>query len=235
MSNVLGTVTPIKDITELAHKAGAKVMVDAAQSVPNMKVDVQDLDCDFLSFSSHKMVGPTGIGALYVKEEILHVMDPFMGGGEMISTVTKEGSTWADIPHKFEPGTPNMAGAFGLAAAIEYLENIGMDNISNYKNKLTQYTIERMQTIDGLKVFGNAKIRGSAISFEIKNVHPFDLAQYLDQSDGIAIRSGHHCAQPLMESLSVSGTSRASLYFYNTFQEVDIFIGALHKAIKFFS
>lgn len=234
MSNVLGTVTPIKEIAEYAHKNGVLLMVDGAQSVPNMKVDVKDLGCDFLSFSSHKMVGPTGIGALYIKEELMNKMDPFMGGGEMISNVTKEQSTWADIPYKFEPGTPNMAGAFGFSAAIDYLEKIGMENISTYKTRITQYALDGLNRVEGLRVFGNAKNRGSAISFEVKNVHPFDLAQYLDQT-GIAIRSGHHCAQPLMHRLNVSGTSRASLYFYNTFQEIDIFIIALQKAIKFFS
>jgi cysteine desulfurase/selenocysteine lyase len=234
MSNVLGTVNPVKQICELAHSHGIKVLVDAAQSVPGMKTDVQLLDCDFLSFSSHKMVGPTGMGVLYAKQELLHEMDPFMGGGEMISTVSKEGSTWADIPHKFEPGTPNIAGVFGLSAAVDYLKNIGMDNIATYKNRITRYAMDNMERIKGLTIFGHSTNRGSAIAFKLNDIHPFDLAQYLDQS-GIAIRSGHHCAQPLMKRMNVSGTSRASLYFYNTFQEVDIFVENLLKAIRFFS
>jgi cysteine desulfurase / selenocysteine lyase len=233
MSNVLGTINPIKEITEHAHQKEALVLVDAAQSVPNMKVDVRDLDCDFLAFSAHKMIGPTGIGALYAKRELLQEMDPFLGGGEMIETVSKEKITWAAIPHKFEAGTPNIAGAFGFSEAIGYLQKLGMDNIYKYKKRLTQYAIDNMRRIDGVKVYGNAPHRGSAISFRLKNVHPFDLAQFLDQY-GIAIRAGHHCAQPLMKRLDVSATSRASLYFYNTFQEVDIFIDKLEKAIKFF-
>jgi len=234
MSNVLGTINPVKEITAYAHQQNIKVLVDAAQSVPNMKVDVQDLDCDFLTFSAHKMVGPTGIGVLYAKKEILIDMDPFLGGGEMIETVTKEKATWAAIPHKFEAGTPNIAGAFGLSAAIDYLEKLGMNNVYMYKKRLTNYAIDTMNRIDGLKIYGTSKERGSAISFRLKNIHPFDLAQFLDQF-GIAIRAGHHCAQPLMKRLDVSATSRASLYFYNTFQEVDIFVDKLEKAVKFFS
>ncbi len=233
MSNVLGTINPIKSIVEQAHEKNIKVLVDAAQSVPNMPVDVQDLDCDFLTFSAHKMLGPTGLGILFVKEEIQQEMNPFLGGGEMIATVTKEGATWADIPHKFEAGTPNIAAAFGFSAAIDYLNMVGMDNIQNYKKRLTNYAMDNMQRVPGLKIFGQAKERGSAISFNLSNVHPFDLAQFLNQN-GIAIRSGHHCAQPLMKRLNVSGTARASFYFYNTFQEVDIFIEKLEKAIHFF-
>jgi len=233
MSNVLGTINPVKEITELAHRQDIKVVVDGAQSVPNMKVDVQDLDCDFLTFSAHKMVGPTGIGVLYAKKEILEDMDPLMGGGEMIETVSKETATWAAIPHKFEAGTPNIAGAFGLSAAIDYLEKIGMHHIYTYKKRLTDYAIDNMKRIAGIKIFGNSKERGSAISFRLQNVHPFDLAQFLDQF-GIAVRAGHHCAQPLMKRLDVSATSRASLYFYNTFQEVDIFVDKLEKAVRFF-
>jgi cysteine desulfurase/selenocysteine lyase len=234
MSNVLGTINPVKEIAAHLHSKDIKILVDGAQSVPNMNVDVQDIDCDFLSFSAHKMVGPTGMGILYARKELLQEMDPFMGGGEMIETVTKENATWAGIPHKFEAGTPNIAGAFGLAAAIDYLKNIGMDNIYAYKNRLTRYAIDNMRRIDGLKIYGNAPARGSAISFRLKNVHPFDLSQFLDQF-GIATRAGHHCAQPLMKKLNVSATSRASLYFYNTFQEVDIFVDKLEQAIKFFA
>jgi cysteine desulfurase / selenocysteine lyase len=233
MSNVLGTINPVKEITENARKKGIKVLVDAAQSVPNMKVDVQELGCDFLTFSAHKMVGPTGIGVLYARKELLEEMDPFLGGGEMIETVSKEKTTWASVPHKFEAGTPNIAGAFGFSAAIDYLQELGMDNIYTYKKRLTSYAIDCMKRINGLKIFGKAPQRGSAISFQLKNVHPFDLAQFLDQF-GVAIRAGHHCAQPLMKRLDVSATSRASLYFYNTFQEVDIFVDKLEKAITFF-
>lgn len=233
MSNVLGTINPVKEIAQMAHQNNIKVMVDAAQSVPNMKVDVQDIECDFLSFSAHKMIGPTGFGVLYGKIDLLENMDPFLGGGEMIETVTKEKTTWADLPHKFEAGTPNIAAAFGLAAAIDYLQNLGMDNIYQYKKRLTNYALDSMKRINGVQIFGNAKNRGSAISFKLENVHPFDLAQFLDQF-GIAIRAGHHCAQPLLKRLNVSATSRASLYFYNTFQEVDIFVEKLEKSVKFF-
>jgi len=233
MSNVLGTINPIKNIVEKAHEKNIKVLVDAAQSVPNMPVDVQDLDCDFLVFSAHKMLGPTGIGVLFAKEDIQHEMNPFLGGGEMIATVTKEGATWADIPHKFEAGTPNIAAGFGLSAAIDYLNQLGMENIQTYKKRLTSYALDSMRRIPGLEIYGQTKDRGSAVSFNIKGVHPFDLAQFLDQN-GIAIRSGHHCAQPLMKRFDVSGTARASFYIYNTFQEVDIFAEKLEKAIDFF-
>ena len=233
MSNVLGTINPVKEVIERAHEQNIKVLVDAAQSVPNIPVDVQDLECDFLVFSAHKMLGPTGLGVLFAKEEILLEMNPFMGGGEMIATVTQEGATWADIPHKFEAGTPNIAGAFGFSAAIDYLNQLGMDNIQAHKKRLTSYAIDAMEGVPGLVIFGHAERRGSAISFNLKGVHPFDLAQFLDQN-GIAIRSGHHCAQPLMDSLGVKGTARASFYIYNTFHEIDTFIAKLKKAVHFF-
>jgi cysteine desulfurase/selenocysteine lyase len=233
MSNVLGTINPVKEIIQKAHSKNIKVLIDAAQSVPNMPVDVQDLDCDFLAFSAHKMLGPTGFGVLYAKEDIQNEMNPFLGGGEMIASVTQKGATWADIPHKFEAGTPNIAGAFGLSAAIDYLNDIGMDNIQTYKKRLTRYAIDAMQRVPGLEIFGQAEERGSVVAFNIKGVHPFDLAQFLDQN-GIAIRSGHHCAQPLMESLNVSSTARASFYIYNTFQEIDVFVEKLEKSIQFF-
>ncbi len=233
MSNVLGTINPVKKIIERAHQQNIKVLIDAAQSVPNMPVDVQNMDCDFLAFSSHKMVGPTGMGVLFAKEDILEEMPPFFGGGEMISSVTKAGSSWAGLPYKFEAGTPNIAGAFGLSGAIDYLEKIGMDNIQSYKTRLTHYAIDAMQRVPGMQIYGKARDRGSAVSFNLEGIHPFDLAQFLDQN-GIAIRAGHHCAQPLMESLGVNGTARASFYIYNTFQEVDIFIEKLKKATDFF-
>lgn len=233
MSNVLGTINPVREIASIAHQSGIKVLVDAAQSVPNMPVSVRDIDCDFLAFSSHKMAGPTGIGVLYGKKELLEEMDPFMGGGEMIATVSTEEATWAEVPHKFEAGTPNIAAAFGLTAAINYLTEIGMENIKKYKDRLTHYAIDAMRRVEGLQIFGNSTERGSAISFRLDDVHAFDLAPFLDQH-GIAIRAGHHCAQPLMKKLNISATARASLYFYNTFQEIDIFVETLKKAKSFF-
>lgn len=233
MSNVLGTINPIEEIIAKAHIHGIKVLVDAAQSVPGIPVDVTKMDCDFMAFSSHKMIGPTGIGVLYAKKELLEEMDPFMGGGEMIETVSTEGSTWAEAPHKFEAGTPNIAGAFGLSAAVDYLEKLSMAAISTYKDRLTHYALDAMRRIKSLHIIGDAPLRGSAISFRMNNVHPFDLAPFLDQH-GIAIRAGHHCAQPLMKKLNVSATSRASLYFYNTFQEIDVFIEMLDRANHFF-
>ncbi len=234
MSNVLGTVNPVKEITHLAHKQGALVLIDGAQAVPSLPVDVQDIDCDFYAFSSHKMVGPTGIGILYAREEWLNRMPPFLGGGEMISEVSLEKSTWADLPHKFEAGTPNIAGAFGLRAAVEYLKNTGMENIQSYEEELTAYAMEKMRAVEGLKLLGTSANRGPALSFVLDKVHPFDLSQFLDQT-GIAIRAGHHCAQPLMKRFGINATARASLYFYNTRDEVDYFVENLNKAIHFFA
>ncbi|MCB9057088.1 MAG: cysteine desulfurase [Calditrichae bacterium] len=233
MSNVLGTVNPVAEIIKKAHSFGIKVLIDAAQSVPGMSVDVTQMDCDFMAFSSHKMMGPTGIGVLYSKKDLLEKMDPFMGGGEMIETVSVEGSSWAEAPHKFEAGTPNIAGAFGLSAAIDYLENLNMQSITAYKDRLTHYALDGMSKIKSLQIIGEAPVRGSAISFRMDGVHPFDLAPFLDQH-GIAIRAGHHCAQPLMKKLNLSATSRASLYFYNTFQEIDVFLEVLDRANHFF-
>ena len=233
-SNVLGTVNPVKQMTAEAHAAGALVLVDAAQSAPQRTVDVQDIGCDFLAFSGHKMMAPTGIGVLYGRTELLYEMDPFMFGGEMISRVTYDSATWADLPQKFEAGTPNIGGAIGLGAAVEYLESLGMDKVAAYEQELTQYTIQTLERIPGLRVFGHAPDRGGAVSFEVEGVHPHDLAQFVDR-DGVAIRAGHLCAQPLMNKLGVPAVSRASVYVYNLREEVDRLATAILKAKEFFA
>lgn len=235
MSNVLGTVNPIESIVERAHDAGALVFVDAAQSVPHMPVDVARLDCDFFAFSGHKMCGPTGIGGLYGRPELLETMDPYMGGGSMIDEVRLDGFTSADIPEKFEAGTPNIAHAIVFGDVVDYLSAVGMEHIHTHERALTDYTIERLEEIDGLTVYGHAPGRGGAISFNLDNMHPSDLSTVLDRQ-GIAIRAGHHCAQPLMRRLGTSygATARASLYFYNTSEEIDTMIGAIHRARHLF-
>jgi cysteine desulfurase/selenocysteine lyase len=233
MSNVLGTINPIKNIIRMAHDRGIPVLLDAAQSVPHLPIDVDFLDCDFLVFSGHKMLGPTGIGALYAKAHHLQNMNPYQGGGEMISSVWLENSTWNEIPHKFEAGTPHIAGAIGFSSAIDYLKNVGMRNITLYEQEITSYAINKMLEIEALTIYGSAPERGSAIAFNIEGIHPHDLAQYTDQL-GIAIRAGHHCAQPIMRKLNLAATARVSFYFYNTFSEVDYFVDALKKAKKLF-
>jgi cysteine desulfurase/selenocysteine lyase len=233
MSNVLGTINPIKNIIRMAHDRGIPVLLDAAQSVPHLPIDVDFLDCDFLAFSGHKMLGPTGIGALYAKAHHLQNMNPYQGGGEMISSVWLENSTWNEIPHKFEAGTPHIAGAIGFSSAIDYLKNVGMRNITLYEQEITSYAINKMLEIEALTIYGSAPERGSAIAFNIEGIHPHDLAQYTDQL-GIAIRAGHHCAQPIMRKLNLAATARVSFYFYNTFSEVDYFVDALKKAKKLF-
>jgi cysteine desulfurase/selenocysteine lyase len=217
----------------MAHDRGVPVMFDAAQSVPHLPVDVGYLDCDFFAFSGHKMLAPTGIGVLYAKSQILENMNPYQGGGEMISSVWLESSTWNEIPHKFEAGTPNIAGAVGLGAAVDYLQNIGMVPITLYEQELTTYALEKMNDIEGMIIYGSAPERGGVISFNLGNIHPHDLAQFLDQ-EGIAVRAGHHCAQPLMRKLDIAATTRISLYLYNTYEEIDIFIDRLYKAQEFF-
>jgi cysteine desulfurase/selenocysteine lyase len=214
MSNVLGTINPIKNIIRMAHDRGIPVLLDAAQSVPHLPIDVDFLDCDFLAFSGHKMLGPTGIGALYAKAHHLQNMNPYQGGGEMISSVWLENSTWNEIPHKFEAGTPHIAGAIGFSSAIDYLKNVGMRNITLYEQEITSYAINKMLEIEALTIYGSAPERGSAIAFNIEGIHPHDLAQYTDQL-GIAIRAGHHCAQPIMRKLNLAATARVSFYFYN--------------------
>ena len=233
MSNVFGTINPIKRIIRMAHDRGVPVLLDAAQSVPHLPVDVEFLDCDFLAFSGHKMLGPTGIGVLYAKSQILENMNPYQGGGDMISSVWLEDATWNEIPYKFEAGTPNIAGAIGLAAAVEYLEKIGMINLALYEQDLTTYALEKMQTLKDIIIYGSAPERGGVISFNLDAVHPHDLSQFLDQQ-GIAVRAGHHCAQPIMRKLNIAATARISLYFYNTREEIDYCVQQLQEAVKFF-
>ncbi|BDG45926.1 MULTISPECIES: cysteine desulfurase [Parageobacillus] len=232
VSNVLGTINPIKEIARVAHQRGAVLVVDAAQSAPHMKIDVQDLDCDFLAFSGHKMCGPTGIGVLYGKRELLEKMEPVEFGGEMIDFVDLYESTWKELPWKFEGGTPIIAGAIGLGAAIDFLEEIGLDNIAAHEQELAQYALERLSAIDGLTIYG-PKHRGGLVTFNIEGVHPHDVATVLD-AEGIAVRAGHHCAQPLMKWLNVTATARASFYLYNTKEEIDQFVGALQKTKEYF-
>ena len=235
-SNVLGTINPVKEIGRIAHRNGAIFLVDAAQSVPHMAVDVRDIDCDFAAFSGHKMLGPTGIGVLYGKSENLRAMPPFLGGGEMIKEVHTTGSSWKELPYKFEAGTPNIAGAIGLGAAVDYLRGIGMRNVHDYEKEITGYALDKMGRVGGLVLYGPRDVehRVGGISFNLGDIHAHDLASILDE-EGIAIRSGHHCAQPLMEFLNIPAASRASFYIYNTKEEVDVFITALEKARKLFA
>jgi len=232
-SNVFGTVNPISDIVKLAHDVGALVLVDGAQSVPHHRVDVSKLNCDFFCFSGHKMMGPTGVGVLYAKPALLEMMNPFMGGGEMIREVSMEKSTWNDIPWKFEAGTPNIAQVISLGTAIDYLNEIGMESIADYEKELLNYAQEKLHKILGLTIYGTTKKKGSVISFNIKNIHPHDVAHILDTS-GIAIRAGHHCAQPIMKRLNVPATNRASFYIYNTLSEIDSLIESIIKTVKLF-
>ena len=232
VSNVLGTINPIKEVTKIAHERGAVMLVDGAQAVPHMKVDVQDLDCDFYAFSGHKMCGPTGIGVLYGKKELLEKMEPVEFGGEMIDFVDLYDSTWKELPWKFEGGTPIIAGAIGLGAAIDFLQDIGMDEITAHETKLVNYAVEQLRTIDGLVIYGPEK-RAGLITFNLEDVHPHDTATVLD-AEGIAVRAGHHCAQPLMKWLEVTATARASFYLYNTTEDVDRLVAGLKKAKEFF-
>jgi cysteine desulfurase/selenocysteine lyase len=234
VSNVLGTVNPAREIIARAHAAGAKTLLDAAQSAPNMPLDMQALGCDFLAFSGHKICGPTGIGVLVAAPERIEEMDPFLGGGEMISKVMLDHSTWAEPPHKFEAGTPNIAGAIGMGVAIEYLQRIGMESIQAYERELVDFALERLQDVPGLIIHGRAADRGGAISFSMEAAHPHDIAHFVDR-DGIAIRAGHMCAQPLMRRRGVAALSRASLYFYNTRDDVDALVSSLRRAQEFFA
>jgi len=234
ISNTLGCVNPIREIIDLAHHYGAKVLIDACQSVPHMPVDVQAMDCDWLVASGHKMCAPTGIGFLYGKKDILEKMPPFMGGGEMIAEVYLDHSTYAELPHKFEAGTPAIGEAIALGAAVDYLMAIGMEAIHNYEQELISYLMPQLRNISELKIYGNLDHRAGLAAFSaIKHIHAHDIAEMLDQ-DGIAIRSGHHCTQPLHRYLGVSGTARASMYFYNTKAEIDAFVLSLKEAIAFF-
>ncbi|MCA9888901.1 MAG: cysteine desulfurase [Anaerolineae bacterium] len=228
VSNVLGTINPVAEMAVKAHDAGALILVDAAQSAPHLPLDVQAIDADFLVFSSHKMVGPTGIGVLYGKRDILEKMPPWMGGGDMIATVTLEGSTWNDLPYKFEAGTPSIAEAIGFGAAIDYLSAIGMDKIHAQEQQMTAYLLERLSEVPGVTVFGPEADKKSAVAaFVVEGAHAHDVAQLLD-AEGIAVRAGHHCAMPLHTELGISATSRASFYLYNTYDEVDALIEALY-------
>lgn len=233
MSNVLGTINPVEDLIAAAHRVGAVVMIDGAQSVPYMPVDVAAMDCDFLAFSGHKMMGPTGIGVLYAKPALQEKMPPFLGGGEMISKVTLEKSTWAEIPHKFEAGTPNISGTIGLGAAIDVMNALDRTGARRHEDELTRYTLEQLGTIDGLTVVGRARHRGGAISFSLKGVHPHDVAHFVDQ-DGIAVRAGHMCAQPLIRKMGETALTRASLYFYNNRQDIDALVASLRRVKGFF-
>ncbi|MBP3962156.1 cysteine desulfurase [Paenibacillus lignilyticus] len=233
VSNVLGVINPIKEITAIAHRHGAKMVVDGAQSTPHMKVDVQDLDCDFYAFSGHKMCAPTGIGALYGKKALLEEMEPIEFGGEMIDHVDLHDSTWKELPWKFEGGTPIIAGAVGLGAAIDFLTEIGLDEIEKHEHKLAAYAYERLSTIDGISIFGPVDNRAGLVTFNLNDVHPHDVATVLD-TKGIAVRAGHHCCQPLMRYLNVSSTARASFYLYNTEEDVDRLVDGLQQTKEFF-
>ncbi len=234
ISNALGTINPIKQIIQAAHQYGTKVLVDGAQSVPHTKVNVANLDVDFLAFSGHKMLGPMGIGVLYGKAELLQEMDPIHFGGEMISDVDYYRSTWNDLPWKFEAGTQNIAGAIGLSEAIDFLEKVGMEHIEDNDHQLTQYALEQLRAVGGLKIYGPMDDHGSAISFSLDAVHPHDLATFLD-SKNVAIRSGHHCARLVMKRLQVPATARASFYLYNTKEDIDALVRALEEAKDYFA
>jgi cysteine desulfurase/selenocysteine lyase len=234
MSNVLGTINPAAEIIRLAHEAGAITLVDGAQSVPHLKVDVQALDADFLAFSAHKMCGPTGIGALYGKAELLEAMPPFLGGGDMIKEVKLRSFRPNTLPHKFEAGTPAIAEAIGFGAAVDYLSALGMDVIAAHEHEITEYALERLEEVPGVKLFGpRADKKGGVAAFTLDGVHPHDVAQILDK-DGIAVRAGHHCAQPLHEKFGIPATSRASFYLYNTKEEVDLLVNGIYKVKELF-
>ncbi|PWI58343.1 cysteine desulfurase [Sulfoacidibacillus thermotolerans] len=233
VSNVLGTINPVKEVARIAHENGAIMVVDGAQSVPHMPVDVQDLDCDFLAFSGHKMMGPTGIGVLYGKRKVLEEMEPVHFGGEMIETVELFSSTWKGVPWKFEGGTPIIAGAVGLSAAIDYLRAIGMAEVQRMDSEITQYALKRLSQVPDLTIYGPRGERGGLVTFNLAGVHPHDVSTVLD-AEGVAIRAGHHCAQPLMRWLDVAATARASFYIYNTKDDIDVLIHALETAKEFF-
>ena len=229
ISNALGTLNPIKYIIDKAHQFGAAVLIDGAQAVPHLRPNVQELDCDFYVFSGHKICGPTGTGILYGKEEWLRKLPPYQGGGEMIATVSFEKTTYADLPHKFEAGTPNIAGGIVLGTAIDYLNEVGFENIQAYEHELLVYATSKLLQIEGLRIFGTAKEKTSVISFNIDGIHPYDIGTIIDKL-GIAVRTGHHCAQPIMDFYKIPGTIRASFAFYNSKEEIDIFVEAVIKA-----
>ncbi len=235
MSNALGTINPVKEIIAAAHRQGAAVVVDAAQSVPHLPTDVRDLDCEFLAFSGHKMLGPTGVGVLYARRDVLEDMEPFLRGGEMVREVWYDRATWNELPHRFEAGTPNIAGVIGLGAAVDYLRGLGMDNVRQHEVEITGYALKAFQELDEVDVFGprDLSLRGGIVSFHCEAVHPHDLGTLLDR-DGIAIRAGHHCAMPLMREMGVVATARASFYVYNTEEEIDLLVTSLKKALRYF-
>lgn len=235
VSNSLGTINPARYLTEKAHSVGAVVLVDGAQSVPHMPVDVQEIGCDFLSFSGHKMMGPTGIGALYGRRNLLERMQPFLTGGEMVLQVTYESASWAGLPWKFEAGTPNIADSIGMGAAVDYLSSVGMDNVREHEKRITKYALTCFEEIEEVDVFGpgDPDLRGGVISFHTSEIHPHDLGTYLDQH-GIAVRTGHHCTMPLMTTLGVPATARASFYVYNTEEEVDALVDGVRGGLRYF-
>lgn len=236
VSNVLGCINPVKEIAKLAHQVGAYMVVDGAQSAPHMAIDVQDLDCDFFTLSGHKMLGPTGIGVLYGKEEILNQMNPIEFGGEMIDFVYEQEATWKELPWKFEAGTPNIAGAIALGAAVDYISNLGMENVHAYEQELVDYVLPKLQEIEGLTVYGpeDPSQHAGVIAFNIDGLHPHDVATALDY-EGVAVRAGHHCAQPLINHLGISSAARASFYIYNTKEDCDKFVEAILATKEFFN
>ena len=231
VSNALGTINPIERLISMAHNFGAKILIDGAQASPHIKANVQELDIDFYVTSAHKLCGPTGVGILYGKTELLNSLPPYQGGGEMIAEVTFEKTTYADLPHKFEAGTPNIAGGIAFGAALDYMNNIGYDTIAQYEDELLHYATTKLKAINGVKIYGEAPQKTAVISFTIEGLHPYDVGTILDQL-GIAVRTGHHCAQPIMDYYEIPGTIRASFSFYNTFQEIDRLIAGVEKAIQ---
>jgi cysteine desulfurase/selenocysteine lyase len=234
VSNALGTVNPIERIIEKAHQHDAKVLIDGAQAVPHFHVDMQELDVDFYVCSAHKICGPTGVGILYGKQEILEELPPYQGGGEMIDEVTFEKTTYADLPNKFEPGTPNIAGVIASGVALDYINDIGLDNIKKYEDELLAYATEKLKEINGVKIYGESENKTSVISFNIGDIHPYDIGSVIDNL-GVAVRTGHHCAQPIMDYFKIPGTIRVSFCFYNNFEEIDILIDSLKKAVRMLS
>ena len=233
-SNVFGTINPLKNIIDEAKKIGAITVIDGAQAVPHMKVDIKKLGCDFYAFSGHKMLGPTGVGVLIARKNILEEIDPFMGGGEMINSVNMDESTWNEVPWKFEAGTPNIAQVIGLGAAIDYIEKIGIENIHQHEQELLHYGLDLLDQNKDVTLYGKADNRGAVIPFNVENIHPHDLAKFLD-TDGICIRAGHHCAQPIMNKLGLSATARASFYLYNTKEDIEKLVESIKKTVRIFS
>ena len=233
VSNVLGTINPVKDIIDFSHERGVPVLIDAAQSIPHLKIDVQDMDCDFLVFSGHKIYGPTGVGVLYGKRSILEKMPPYQGGGEMIQAVSCEKTTFNELPYKFEAGTPDFVSTVAMAEALDYVDNIGMNNIATYEKELLDYCTEQIKEIPGMRIYGNAREKSAVISFLVGDIHHYDMGMLLDKL-GIAVRTGHHCAEPLMHSLGIQGAVRASFSFYNTKEEVDVLVAGIRRVVKMF-